>query len=421
MKIIIWLLLLLPPQILAFQTTSLRLSRPLQIPPHRVRAVPNSIVHEVAEFSPLANLFPFTSWIPALWSERVALLAGFGNHLELGALGVLVASCALLPNAVQIVHRGLERVRRRETKEGLYKSTKTFHLANHVRQGLVGSAIFLFLHMVSDVLMKRLSVPIKLPIVKTMSSDFAAIYFTVLSMVRVRWAKNALLTRFLRSEAEVVSGAQAVTNLGLYIVTAVLITEHLSAAFQIRSGRIINTLMGFGGVGTIAVALASQDIAAGILSGVQLSLFKPFLAGDHLEGYGKVEKINLFTTSVRGDDEISVEIPNSQIENEKIVNLSRTSNSQVTQKLRYHTNVVDKMPELVAAIRAEIVASCPELISDGSRPFRVHWSGIGEGHVEVEVDCRFRVSPGSDAYCEVRQELLGALARASKACGAAFA
>uniref|UniRef100_A0A7S0BZ67 Uncharacterized protein n=1 Tax=Proboscia inermis TaxID=420281 RepID=A0A7S0BZ67_9STRA len=301
MKIIIWLLLLLPPQILAFQTTSLRLSRPLQIPPHRVRAVPNSIVHEVAEFSPLANLFPFTSWIPALWSERVALLAGFGNHLELGALGVLVASCALLPNAVQIVHRGLERVRRRETKEGLYKSTKTFHLANHVRQGLVGSAIFLFLHMVSDVLMKRLSVPIKLPIVKTMSSDFAAIYFTVLSMVRVRWAKNALLTRFLRSEAEVVSGAQAVTNLGLYIVTAVLITEHLSAAFQIRSGRIINTLMGFGGVGTIAVALASQDIAAGILSGVQLSLFKPFLAGDHLEGYGKVEKINLFTTSVRGE------------------------------------------------------------------------------------------------------------------------
>mmetsp|Transcript_16101 Transcript_16101/g.16289 ORF Transcript_16101/g.16289 Transcript_16101/m.16289 type:complete len:80 (+) Transcript_16101:158-397(+) len=79
------------------------------------------------------------------------------------------------------------------------------------------------------------------------------------------------------------------------------------------------------------------------------------------------------------------------------------------------------MPELVAAIRAEIVASCPELISDGSRPFRVHWSGIGEGHVEVEVDCRFRVSPGSDAYCEVRQELLGALARASKACGAVFA
>mmetsp|Transcript_26572 Transcript_26572/g.78596 ORF Transcript_26572/g.78596 Transcript_26572/m.78596 type:complete len:97 (+) Transcript_26572:182-472(+) len=71
-----------------------------------------------------------------------------------------------------------------------------------------------------------------------------------------------------------------------------------------------------------------------------------------------------------------------------------------------------KMDKVVSEIKEEIKLSCPELILDGSRPFRVHWRDFKQDHLEVIVDCHFNLKPVGDAYFNNRQRVLEAIARA---------
>ena len=84
---------------------------------------------------------------------------------------------------------------------------------------------------------------------------------------------------------------------------------------------------------------------------------------------------------------------------------------QAQQRL-YPFILIDKIPSLVNEIRDEIAASCPKVITDGSRPFYVKWVDFDRDHVKVLVDCRLTNPPSGEKYYEARQGILEAIARA---------
>jgi small-conductance mechanosensitive channel len=86
-------------------------------------------------------------------------------------------------------------------------------------------------------------------------------------------------------------------------------------------------------------------------------------------------------------------IPNAKVSQDKVVNFSRVPVSQVEQKLRFHLEDVDELPAVLDTIRSEIRASCPKVIVDGSRPFRVFFTNYAENSLEVMVDTHFAISP----------------------------
>jgi hypothetical protein len=75
----------------------------------------------------------------------------------------------------------------------------------------------------------------------------------------------------------------------------------------------------------------------------------------------------------------------------------------------------------VEAIREEIKSSCPQLITDGTRPFRVFWTNYNEDHLEVVVNTHHNIAPLGDAYWINRQNVLQAIQRAVKKFGIEFA
>jgi len=106
----------------------------------------------------------------------------------------------------------------------------------------------------------------------------------------------------------------------------------------------------------------------------------------------------------------------------RVSNLSLGSTSQVKQQLKFEYSAIDMVSELVQEIRKEIQGTMAEtLITDGSRPFRIHWTSLGEKALVVDVDCRLRIPPLTDEYYDARQEILEAIARAAKRCNVAFA
>jgi small-conductance mechanosensitive channel len=95
-------------------------------------------------------------------------------------------------------------------------------------------------------------------------------------------------------------------------------------------------------------------------------------------------------------------------------NLSRLKKSQVKQTLWFNYDVIDKLPALIKDIKSEIIDSCPNLIKDGSRPFRVSWTNYKDTHLELVVNCHFRHPPSTDIYWDTRQDVLLAVGRAAK-------
>lgn len=109
-----------------------------------------------------------------------------------------------------------------------------------------------------------------------------------------------------------------------------------------------------------------------------------------------------------------VTVPNADLAGEHVSNLSRIQRSQVKQMLRFEYKDVDKLPEVLEKIKEEIKVACPQLISDGSRPFRVHFTSYGPDHCEVRVNAHFDIKPVGDDYWNNRQAVLLAIQKAVK-------
>jgi hypothetical protein len=95
--------------------------------------------------------------------------------------------------------------------------------------------------------------------------------------------------------------------------------------------------------------------------------------------------------------------------------------SQVKFQLRFNLHQMHRIDEICSAIKEEIAASCDKLITDGARPFRVIWTDIGDDHIAVTVDTHFQVPPSTNAYWMAREQVLKAIARATKNSGTRFA
>lgn len=129
---------------------------------------------------------------------------------------------------------------------------------------------------------------------------------------------------------------------------------------------------------------------------------------------GKVMTLGWMETTLRGGDNVLTRVPNSMLASQKVSNLSRLRQSQVKQTLRFHYEDAENIPQVLEDIRNEIKRSCPRLIKNNARPFRVFLTNFNEDHLEVMVDTHHNIAPLGDAYWKNRQEVLMAIFRAIK-------
>ena len=125
-------------------------------------------------------------------------------------------------------------------------------------------------------------------------------------------------------------------------------------------------------------------------------------------------------TTIRLDDNVHMSMGNTELSNKRIINLSRTKQSTVTLTLKFNYDDIDKLPKVLDNIKASIRAACPELIDDGSRPFRAVWSDYGSNYLEVQIETHFNIPPISPDYHANRETMLHSINGAVKESGVAF-
>jgi len=224
-----------------------------------------------------------------------------------------------------------------------------------------------------------------------------------------------------RNKRNMVSIIDKVSDFFIFGILAMIWIDIL----KIKRGAGLSSIFALSGAGTLTLTLATQDLVKKALGGLALASSDKFSIGDNIvlgDGTsGTVKKIGWLNTSIKGGDELVTSIPNSQLSNIRVTNRSNQKYSQVKQTLRFDYSDVDRIAKIVAGIKEEIRVSCPEVITDGSHPFRVVWSNFEVDHLEVSVDCRLRCPPIGDKYVETRQNILVAIAKAVKKMGHNFA
>lgn len=111
-----------------------------------------------------------------------------------------------------------------------------------------------------------------------------------------------------------------VSSLAYYLAVAVVIIAVLGI-FGIQTTSLVAIL----GAAGLAVGLALQGTLSHFASGVMLLIFRPFGVGDLVEvadTTGKVEKIGIFTTTLKSVDNVMITVPNSQVYGNTIKNMN---------------------------------------------------------------------------------------------------
>jgi small conductance mechanosensitive channel len=106
------------------------------------------------------------------------------------------------------------------------------------------------------------------------------------------------------------------------------------------------------GAAGLAIGLALQGSLANFAAGFLIILFRPFKAGDFIEGagvMGTVEAIHVFTTQLKSPDNKAIVVPNAKLTADNITNFSakETRRVDLVFGISYGDNI-DKAKEVIS-------------------------------------------------------------------------
>jgi small-conductance mechanosensitive channel len=120
-------------------------------------------------------------------------------------------------------------------------------------------------------------------------------------------------------------------------------------------GAPLSALLTFGGVGGLALGLASQVAASNLVAGASLLVAAPFRVGDKIDLPGRgvtgfVVRFALDNTVVLLEDTTVVTLPNAELAKSAIRNISRLTHWRVAATFRVPYTALPRVRELAAAM-----------------------------------------------------------------------
>jgi small-conductance mechanosensitive channel len=171
----------------------------------------------------------------------------------------------------------------------------------------------------------------------------------------------------------------------------------------------ISTLVVSLGVGSLAIGLAMQQTLSNMIAGFTIMLDRPFRIGDRVQlssgEIGDVMEIGLRSTRILAFDLSTVIIPNSQMVNDRIVNLSFPD--QLRRPILKLGVAYGTDPDRVKKAIAEVLASVA--LVEKQPPPSVHFTGFGDSSMDLAV--RFTVGHYRDEGAAIDAVMLATARR----------
>ncbi len=157
-------------------------------------------------------------------------------------------------------------------------------------------------------------------------SLLAAIAIFFIGKWVAKWIKRLVARGMTRAEVDpmIVSFTTSMIYIGLMVFVVIAALGELG----IQTTSFIAIL----GAAGLAIGLALQGSLANFAAGFLLIIFRPFKVGDVIEAAGvtgKVDEIQIFTTTLRTPDNKTIIVPNGKLGNDNIINYSTQETRRV--------------------------------------------------------------------------------------------
>jgi MscS family membrane protein len=214
-----------------------------------------------------------------------------------------------------------------------------------------------------------------------------------------RWAEQARLKALQGPGYH----SAAVILLGQRILKLIALIIAFLAMLSIVGVDITAAIAGLG-IGSVAIAFAAQKTLENVLGGISILGDEVLRVGENCrieDTIGTVEDISLRSTRIRTLAGSELSVPNGQLANMTLENLSRRDWRRFHAKfgLRPETSP-DQLRSLLERMRA-LLRAHPNVDPNAAR---VRFVGFAESSLDVEIDCNVLI-PGLHEFFAVREEL----------------
>ncbi|NJC95466.1 MAG: mechanosensitive ion channel protein MscS [Anaerolineales bacterium] len=244
-------------------------------------------------------------------------------------------------------------------------------------------------------------------------------FFAVLIQIAI-WGNElvtGLIQRYQEEHLDDEAGNVTTLRAASFLIKLALFSIILLLALD-NAGIKVDTLIASLGIGSIAVALAVQNILADLFASLSIALDQPFVIGDFIivdDYLGTVENIGLKTTRVRSLSGEQLIFANNDLLNSRIRNYKRMGERRVLFSIgvTYQTShqLLEKIPGM---IRETIEAQA------STRFDRAHFQSFGDSAMIFEV-VYYVLTADYNIYMDIQQNINLALVREFEANGIEFA
>lgn len=173
------------------------------------------------------------------------------------------------------------------------------------------------------------------------------------------------------------------------------------------SGRSMNTIIAFGGVGGLALAFASQEIISNFFGGFMIYLTQPFTIGDWIsipdhKIEGIVEEIGWYMTRVRSLDKRPIYIPNAIFSKLIVITPSRMSHRQIKETIKISYEDISKIKPLLHDFKEMLEQ---HLDMDRSQPIVARLFSFGDSTIEVLISANTQTID-NEGYLRIKEDVL---------------
>ncbi len=196
-----------------------------------------------------------------------------------------------------------------------------------------------------------------------------------------------------------------INALGRVVRIAIVVTAILVGLDTL--GFNIAGLMAAGGIGGLALGLASKDMLANFFGGVTVYIDRPFGIGDWIllkeKGIeGVVEDIGWRQTTIRKFDKRPVYVPNAIFTTASVENPSRMTHRRIYETIGLRYKDIAQMETITDAVR-EMLVKHPEI--DEKQTLMVQFNAFNQSSVDFFIYCMTH-TVNWQRYHEVKQDVL---------------
>lgn len=188
------------------------------------------------------------------------------------------------------------------------------------------------------------------------------------------------------------------------------------------TGRNMQTLIAFGGIGGLALAFASQQVVSNFFGGLMIYLTRPFTIGEwvniperKIEGH--IEEIGWYLTRIRNFEKRPIYVPNSIFTQSIVITPSRMSHERFHHTIGLRYCDIDMIKTIIEHIKS-LLQNHPSI--DHHLAVEVYFTNFGVSALDIEISA-YMSAPAGIKFSSLRQELLLNIAEIVSQAGAEIA